>query len=387
MEYLHSQSDQRGGGLVNHKAHCNIKKLPEKVREGAELFAKAVVNSDSPPSPDNSSGGGASPKRAYKVGGGRLPNGRVKPTRTFMVKPYFEDFGDWDGTYYPLAGFAEMATQGLLHAGGLGDCAMKVHAFEDAKNGSKPLLAVELERGFKQVGDTYNADDYTVPDSTKDKLMRVGIIDYLSNNQDRHGANLMARIEKVGKKNLATSLLAIDHGRSFQYRLGNRFADANQEIEHFMFHLASPAIKQLLNPQGNGGARKLKDFLSPKRFTGLIEWWKDYRGPIKEAFEEHLKTIKDAKVKAWISSNFKERMATMNKLASHWDRSGKRADEIWKLDPEHIGNTFGVHAHKFINKVRPNDHGEDFLGDNRSSDNDEYHGSQWCAECAMYHTG
>jgi hypothetical protein len=386
MEYLHSQSDNRGADLVDHKAHCDIKKLPERVKDGAELFAKAVVQSKTPPSADDSSGGGASPKRAFKVGGGRLPNGRVKPSRTFMVKPYFEDFGDWDGTYYPLAGFAEMATQSLLHAADLGDSAMRVHTFEDVKNKSKPLLAVELERGFRPVGYIVG-ETYTVPDSTKDNLIRIGIIDYLSNNQDRHGGNLMARIERVGRKNVATGLLAIDHGRSFQYRLGNRFADANQDIEHFMFHLASPAIKELLNPQGNGGARKLKEFLTPKRFTALIEWWKDCRGPIKDAFSEHIKTIRDAKVKAWVSSNFKERMATMDKLALHWQKSSKRADEIWKLDPEHIGPTFGEAAQKFVNKVRHNDHGEDFLGNNRYSDNDEGHNKEWCALCDMYHTG
>lgn len=394
MERLHNYSDKRGEDLLNHKPHCKIKDLPEEVQPGANAFANAVLKAEHPRSPDNGSAGGASPKSFYKVGGGRFPNGRIKPSLTFMVKPYFEDFDDWEGTYYPISGFAEMATQGIMHAAGLGDSTLKVHTFEDPKNKSKPLLAVEFNRGFKRVGDMGNlADNITIPDHVQDKLAKIGIIDYITNNQDRHSSNLMASLKFNGPAKASVErLLAIDHGRSFQYRVGCRFASNCDSMEHFMYHLGSPAIYETLNPDGREVNRKLaiQRFLTPKRFSAMTEWWKDKRKDIQDSFNEHAKTIKDPQLKKWITSNFKERIATMDKLVKHWDKSGKKKDDIRALDPEHITDFVGAHAQKFVNGVRRNPHGESFLkyGDNdRDEDEGEpdESGRRWCTACNEYH--
>jgi len=393
MDRIHKQSDERGKALVDHKVHCDTKELPDSVQPGAEQFSKHVVKAARRPSPSSMWGGGISPKEFYKVNGGRYPNGRLKPSKTFMVKPYFENFGQWDGTYYPLAGFAEMATQGLMHAAGLGDSTLKVHTFEDSKNWSRPLLAVEFEKGYETVGEMgRRLSKVTVPDGVKDTLAKIGIIDYLSNNQDRHGQNLMGKMKKNGKRGELKSVLAIDHGRSFQYRRGNRFADSSGSMEHFMFHLVSPGIRAALNPNGEGNV-PVDKYLTPQRLSTLVAWWKDKRKEIADAFAHHIEAITDPTVKKWISSNFKERMKTMDAVAKHWEIAPKTAKSVKDLDPEHWSGRLGKHATKFANTIRLNEHGENFLGDSEEPDEDngdddfDQEERHWCAVCQDYHGG
>jgi len=387
MERIHYTEDSRAEDLVDPSIHLELDDLPKSVQPGAKKFAAKVLRAKKIPAPIKPPNlDGISEKAFYRVGGGKTKLGKVKQSQIFMVKPYAEDFQGWDCQYYPISGFSEMATQGIMHAAGLGEQAMKVHTFMSPAG--SPLLGIEWRPGFRTVE---NVSDYaryvSIPGSVATHLNKLGVIDYLTNHQDRHAGNLMVRLQE-GKIH---GILSIDNGRSFQYRKGLRFADNHRKIEHPMFHLGSPGIRQLLGQTRVDGG-DLTQFLTPSRFTGIIKWWRGRQGAITSAFEHHLETIKDEKVRYWIDSNFRERVRVMNDIADYWEASGQTSQEIRDIDPQHWGTELGVLAKQFALRVGYNEHGENF----RAGDGDEVeetpcsygdpHNNRWCSECQTHHT-
>jgi hypothetical protein len=366
MDNVHDGSNIIGLDLVEpQNGHLDHKNLPESVQPGAKFFDKKVVNAKRRPKQPSMCVGGISPKCFYRVGKGPGALGRVMPSTSFMVKPYFEDFQGWEGADYPISGFSEMATQGLMHAAGLGDSACRVHTFADPQHGNKPLLAVEFQPEYRDVSSL----DTKYSDGAKDTLARIGVIDYLTNHQDRHSSNLMAQPTRRGK---LEKVLSIDNGRSFQYRIGQRHSYNSSRFDHLFFHLFSPAIKHALYTddadQSVDPNKRYKQFLNPDRFTGLMSWWKERRGEIVKSFEEHLKTVVSPEAKEWISSNFMERVKSMDKVAAYWGRSDKKKAQLWSLDPKHASDKVGRN-HKFaVNPVRYNEHGEQYRGEGYEDD-------------------
>jgi hypothetical protein len=375
-------TDQRGPELSDHREHADIANLPKPVQAGAQKFAAEVLHKVPPPSPDHSAFmGGCSPKMVYSVPGGQDENGMERPKTRYMVKPYYENFDGWDGVYYPLAGFSEMATQDIFHAAGMGDQAQKIHTFEHEGN---PYLAVELDPNVMRVSD-YNGKGLDIPDHVMDNITKMGVIDYLTNHQDRHHGNLMFSLEGPHATDdyghpTVRDILAIDNGRSFGYRQGQRHSPYYDHFDHLFSHLTAPGVDTLLrHTQGPfaRGAPYLDTVAEPSRLNRTAEWWKKSRNSIVEALRKNLSVITHPEVKAWVHSNFMERVDTMDRLANHFSNPASDQSTVAAADPGIIkgGNPALKEAIRlFANPVKQSKHGEQWaLGSlAHSDDSDPY---------------
>lgn len=336
MKNLHSNSDKRGSEIVDPTAHSTIRKLPKQTRKGAQLFVDGVVKKmPRRPKPDEEADfDGASDKLIYRVASPHK-HGDDKPNKkqTFMVKPYYEDMGGWDWVQYPLAGWAEMTTQGLYHAGGIGHLCQKVSTFLDHKNNNSPLLAIQLEEGRVPVGDLNTSE----PDSEmRTDLVKIGLMDFLTNHQDRHPYNMMASMDDT--YGTSKHPLAIDNGRAFGYNKANRFAADYDADKDFLWHyLYSPAHEAVF-------IDSKEDKHSAEDIRKMFKWWKKSRKNIAKEFDQHLKSILDPHVKQWLKKNFDLRVKMLNKMAASKDLT----------HPYH--SKWGVSL--LLNK-----HGEEFGGD------------------------
>lgn len=320
-------SDPNGSRLVDHGDHVAAKPH-EDVAEGAELFHKFHLRDVNPDTVEE----GVTAKAFVKAFPAPNKSNKARKAKTFMVKPYWEDLSDWEASYYPLGGWSEMATHGLMHAANLGHMAMKVHAFEypmgknDGLMDTKykdyvgvdppkrffdkvPMLAVELEKGLKTIreerGDSGSGGDtfsHLHGDAAK-----LAVIDFLTNHQDRHAGNLLVENDEDGKP---VRMLAIDNGRSFQYRMANRFVHETHHKENFLDYTDVPAL------------RFMKVRKNPQALQEVAQWWPKVRNAVVREFANHLANIKDPGAQAHIASHFMDRIKNMDNFAVDFPKYG-----------------------------------------------------------------
>ncbi len=288
----------------------------------------------------------------------------LNPTRhgveaQFMVKPYHENvpkrIARWQR--FPIQGWAEMANQALYHAGGIGHLHQRVHVSEhemaSAHGGvsKEPALVVHMEkgmipacdaRGFQQDNSDQNAHD----------AMRISIMDFLTNNLDRHGGNLLLEKEAAQPTTNATStipeknpvgadpdsawmrnelamptvkrIMAIDHGRSFQYvnnyhHVWDKLADLKKNR-----HLEDSFRPYLFGTNSSRPATSLfvtrpRTFDEKQEFLRdadrVFDWWGKAGPKVRETMYQQLEHIKDPEAKAHIKRNFDERSRWLDERA------------------------------------------------------------------------
>ncbi|NDD55180.1 hypothetical protein EBZ39_15175, partial [bacterium] len=199
-------STPEGKNHVDHTLHLN--EHPEEHRDWVSGYRNEILGSPK------------SYKKLKKAQDGitkkviLTQNTPAGDTEKFMVKPYHERVikrtQGWQK--FPIQGWAEMTNQALYHAGDIGHLHQKVHV-------SEHNMVVHLEKGFQPVQNK-RAELESLQLSrhfshkTQQDALKIGLMDFLTNNLDRHGGNLM-----VSDNN--EDLKAIDHSRSFQY-INNR---------------------------------------------------------------------------------------------------------------------------------------------------------------------
>ncbi len=328
-------SHDRGADLVPHTFHAR-QSLPDPAAESraffSSLFAKNSSLTARGVNPD--SGSGATYKKHVRVGGTRDAKGRIQPSRTFMLKPYYEELGEWEGAYggYPLPGWAEMAIQAMLHAGDLGHMAMRVHSHLPSTGA--PILAVELEPGMfrinsAHVGKDKMEDDHlfdaktgwgrvTVSNRIRQEAAKLAAFDYLINNQDRHGGNLLFRpVDEDGEVGIG-DLLAIDHGRSMHYSSINRFAfDHNSRgRDHLFNYFQSPGFSIFELTKG----RNMRSTLD-----SVSDWWKQNGKKIRSEFNKQIRGIKVVDFANHIERHFNLRAKALDNFVKTYSKKGTSA--------------------------------------------------------------
>jgi hypothetical protein len=272
-------------------------------------------------------------------------NGR-DTDRRFMVKPYHERVSrrltNW--MQHPIQGWSEMTTQGLFHAAGIGHLHQKVHVSEhpvehwEKKPGDKwgeyvetkladdtqePMLVVHLEPDHQTVADSRFGTD---ADHAQEQARKISIMDFLTNNLDRHAGNLLIN-------NKTDDLLAIDHGRNFQYRntqkLAKRTKHGDVPTDSLSNYLGS-ALSQVIPPPrrdirsqipglaGPGYKNTYWDHVDDYRngFKPIVEeWWPTVSKQVRAELDKHLQSIKDPEVRAHIARNFHRRADMLDEMS------------------------------------------------------------------------
>lgn len=272
-------------------------------------------------------------------------NGLAQPDK-YMVKPYHEGIpkriGSWQK--YPIQGWAEMANQALYHAGGIGELHQKVHVSEhDMKSKKKgqspaePGLVVHMEPGMKPIFQVKGGIHQDAANKTSHDGLKIGLMDFLTNNLDRHHGNLLVENQEVSKyppdanipdwmRNETVTkvnrVMAIDHSRSFQYVNNHhhkwdsqaklkKTRNLEDSMKPYLFggNTWKPSVSELYpnaSRSSSVGYQGQLDFLNDHA-KPLFDWWEQASPKIKASFEDQLQHIKDPEARAHISRNFMER--------------------------------------------------------------------------------
>lgn len=299
-----------GAGLVDHTKQ--LESHPQGIGHEVEAYRQQVTQTPKAVSPIKGSVGGASRKRIY----GALVDGKLQ---RFMVKPYHEKTNVRTTPYSPRPhlGWAEMASQALYHAGGIGDLHQKVHLEEHDVGGHRePMVVVHMEDGLQPMVKHQFSKSWSP--KVKDQGRKITLMDFLTNNVDRHDNNLMYDPEQ-------DRLLAIDHGRAFQYERNFRTKfmkkremvslrpgmGVNDDDTVGLYTKYGAAHHLGIN------SRILTDDEDIKGWNDAYQWWGQNRDKIKAAFMKHVEAIKDPKVQQHLVRNFMERAHHLDDVVQH----------------------------------------------------------------------
>jgi hypothetical protein len=306
-----------------------------------------------------------------------------------MVKPYHEVMSRYTRhwMHVPIQGWAEMTNQALYHAANIGELHQRVHVQRVAYQKGKevqhgPSLVIHMAPGAQtvsQLGDTSEA----FSPKQRDQARKIAVMDFLSNNLDRHDTNLLALPEK-------DQLLAVDHSRSFQYKEADKMGDGplqrqgNHEDDCLRQYigwwdegfqqgssglgsilaftvndeLQTPPEMQALKEKGWGkdayqvvenhgnlqhilqgqpgpeAEQARHDYLQwyqqamaklenqgrddwSRAWDPTFKWFADNAEPVKKAFEDRLKLLKDERIRDHLRQNFSARWDHLLDLAKH----------------------------------------------------------------------
>jgi 8-oxo-dGTP pyrophosphatase MutT (NUDIX family) len=237
-------------------------------------YQKHIAPENAPPPIKNDAEyHGYSPKVVYEV-----PVDGEEKTQRFMVKPYHES-GD------PRSGWAEASSQALYHAAGLGHLHQKSFvAAHGHGESSRPVTVIHIENAEPVLGQTSKA--VKAHPTSKEDARKIALMDFLTNNGDRHDANILARQDG--------SLLAIDHGLTLVY--------------------GPYSVK----PYSNFGTKSGIDNISPwdpYEHAETLKWWPQVAGDVRRAFAERLRLLKKPADKEQIHNGFEKRARWLDAAA------------------------------------------------------------------------
>lgn len=363
---IRNASDTAGRDLVDHKpdlgAHPPEHNLDATVYRQQVLDHPKTVKQDPQKIEE-----GITKKLVYTVPGTHATHAGAR----FMVKPYHEAvlphlsrFGK-----NPTLGWAEMTNQALYHAGGIGHLHQRVHVAEhnmdrvdqsgpdtnklaadlsevkpstkpspsSADFSKEPALVVRMEPNYVNA-DEMPYDHKHTPRARMD-ARKIGMMDFLSNNLDRHEHNLMVKQEHP---NGPTSVLAIDHGRSFQYHrhAGYDHAIAPKKLtDSYHQYINDTAINRIDPYQGGKFSEKPlfdRQRQMLKDYGPVFEWWGENSKNIRSTFDKRLEQIRDPEVRAHIKRNFDARA---NWLDERHNYGLENYGESWYKDPVDMHRT------------------------------------------------
>lgn len=302
-----------GPTIVDYENHLDPDFLDDESREGYSLFRSKIMENPrhDKMKPLDRYAGGITPKVFFRAGGERQGQ-KVLPSKTFMIKPYYEDMDGWDEAHMPIGGWAEMVWMRMLHAASLGHMAMRGHT---VKYNNSPLFVVEMNPYYYRPDAAldFGLKEPKVKPLLRDNAAKLASMDFLLNHQDRHAGNLLVDSDKLDK---ATNLLAIDNGRSLQYTHVNRFREENKKNrDHLFNYWFSPGYKYLLN----------------KNLSGPIEaaagWWERNAKNIKREFRKQMTTVNDPKVHKHMTRSFKARAEALDNFVNGFKKHGSKPYE------------------------------------------------------------
>jgi len=245
-------------------------------------YQSQVLDSNKKMKSDSSRGMGSFPKMIHT-----LPSqeGEIK----FMAKPYHAPMERWakSWTKHPIKGWATLTTKKLFDAAQIPELA------EDISAHVHKGVPIIVSRFHPEAKESYNTgpNKYTQPFTPPD-VAKILVMDFLTNNQDRHSGNIM-RINEHEP-------LAIDHERNFQYFHRKPGFDPNISPYHAWYNSGFAEHNKLLPNQ--------IDTFSDH----LVDWWGKARDNVKKEMYHNLKFIKDPSINRHIAGNFYERWRWIN---------------------------------------------------------------------------
>jgi len=263
----HNKAVEAGSSVVDDVGHLNYfnsshKDYKKKVLDHPEIAPADKHNPDL----------GVSPKLIHTI-----PSNNDDHDTKYMAKPYHAPVERWAAKWskHPIKGWASLTTNKLFHAADMGDLVEE--------------LGGHIHKGVPLVVSKFNPeaqDTYLDPRLNMKDMAKIGIMDFITNNQDRHRGNMM---------HINSTPLAIDHERNFNYfEPKPGFAPGNITPQHALNQFDASITRDI---RSNG------DIIN----DDLVDWWQKTGHNIKNEMQKNLKFIKDPKVKSHIEDNFNKR--------------------------------------------------------------------------------
>lgn len=186
---------------------------------------------------------------------------------------------------------------------------MKAAGIDEGKVPTTPMLVIRMNSEARggRVAHLKGGERYTPAE--REQVKKIALMDFLSNNLDRHDDNLLHD---------GRNFLAVDHSRSFQYK------GPNKNGSSYARGVVKPTEDKLANYLGaysgesQGAAIGHADPTpyshdEAGRYRMIDEWkpvfqWWDKVGPqIRQAMDKRLELIKDLQVREHVRRNFHER--------------------------------------------------------------------------------
>lgn len=221
---------------------------------------------------------------------------------TFMAKPYHKKLESATRSWvkHPITGWSTMANKALYDAGGISHLTEDVSAHQ---HDGTPLTVHQFDMSKKSLMDAAPGGPPSIPKEYNFNplhINQIGIMDYLSNNLDRHAGNILLPNDKSQVDEQGYSpIRGIDHERSFQYH--KHIIDLSYDTpQRYITHSVLDNLKRNYSQSDYGQ---------------VADWWKEKGSHIKDALHKQLIGIKDEKLRDHIRSNFDSRVGVMDKWA------------------------------------------------------------------------
>ncbi len=308
---------------VDHKPH--LEQFPAPVEYDRMLKDPAKFKSVSKDSVTS----GISAKMVHNATGYSDGDGWVSYAKhkTLMSKPYHKKIESKTRSWvkHPILGWASMATKALFNAGKIGHLAEDVSVHE---HDGVPMTVHSFAPDYQDVATYATGLDLRKELGKRPvdslQLHQIGVMDFLTNNLDRHGNNLM--IADHTDERGYHPVLAIDHERNFQYNKNHWNASGSRSSPlHFLSH---QALGRMTEANHFDGYHELKD------------WWHENGQPIKDEFLNQVQHIKDENIRKHVTDNFLDRHRAM----TEWTKDG--TGDAW--EKKSIGR-----AESYLQKFQP----------------------------------
>lgn len=239
---------------------------------------------------------------------------------TYMAKPYHKKLESATRNYVktPTTGWSTIATKALYNAGGIGHLCEDVSLHE---HNGVPITVHKFAPNHIPVASLGELDKkYTDPLHAQ----QIGIMDFLTNNCDRHSNNLMVNGETDDNGN--HPMLAIDHERSFQYHKtrGGAMGHWAREAPDYKYSVYQDRPYDYMRGNAISFLGSIHNHDHKHNYYDFLEWWQKNGNNIKNELGKHLSAIKDPEVREHISNNFHDRWDLVDKWANNTHEDEER---------------------------------------------------------------
>jgi hypothetical protein len=337
--FLHDQHTQFSADPSMHANTSGVherlmKAHPATVNPGVRHFEISINNNKIPVKPfkEQKDLEGLQPKALYKHNG-----------KGYLVKAAHENstsLGAWN----------EMTSQSLYHAGNIGHLHQKVHATvgKTGLNRSEPAhaLAIHMEpdsmtfndaAGYTGKGNIIHAAQdanraslaINTPEH-KQNLKKIGVMDYLLAQHDRHGGNLLVKPDG--------SVISIDGARSFwddrKHAYGPEVDGELSDHTHGTDVSEFEKDPTYQNKWTNTWEDQMKDSgaaaLGGMPDQETQDWWNRNKGPMLDRFKQHVAMLPEPEARQKMLNSF---MVRYNRLGGLLKTAGQQPAQ-----GVHLGN-------------------------------------------------
>lgn len=325
--------------IVDHSFHLREKPAPQ-------AYAEVLGNPKHKMKPVKINNG-ITAKMVHEAPEGKAHDGSLMGNAIIMAKPYHKNIESATRSWvkHPITGWATMATKGLFDASGIGHLAEDVYAHQHE---GVPLTVHKFAPNMREVSDANSSNElhnYTIdPNDT----MKIGVMDFLTNNLDRHMGNLLVSSDPGDTDERGyNKIMAIDHERNFQYdktskthhawATPRRYEGGNQP------RWQDRELGLRASRKDNENIEAPNDYMEHGRATGsilniphnkphylgdLAEWWHKHSPNVKQEFLRHLGAVQDEGLRRHLHDNFMNRASYMD----NWAKNGLESDELYELN-------------------------------------------------------